>query len=46
MTDQGWECPICHHVYSPVTAICLYCPAVIKTVSDSSENSDISFSPV
>ena len=24
-TNQGWECPKCHRVYSPTTPMCLYC---------------------
>ena len=22
---QGWRCPICKRVYSPLTAMCFYC---------------------
>lgn len=22
---QGWQCPICHRVYSPDTPMCYYC---------------------
>lgn len=22
---QGWQCPICHRVYSPSTFMCYYC---------------------
>lgn len=24
--NQGWQCPVCHRVYSPSTSMCLYCP--------------------
>lgn len=23
--QQGWQCPICRRVYSPLTSMCLYC---------------------
>lgn len=23
--QQGWQCPICKHVYSPITPMCYYC---------------------
>lgn len=23
--QQGWQCPICHRVYSPITPMCYYC---------------------
>lgn len=23
--QQGWQCPICRRVYSPLTAMCYYC---------------------
>ncbi len=23
--QQGWQCPICKRVYSPMTAMCYYC---------------------
>ena len=23
--SQGWQCPICHRVYSPWTSMCFYC---------------------
>ena len=23
--QQGWQCPICGRVYSPMTMMCLYC---------------------
>jgi uncharacterized OB-fold protein len=25
-TNQGWQCPVCLHVYAPSVAICAYCP--------------------
>lgn len=44
-TPQGWQCPICKRVYSPMTPMCYYCggktetwststdPCIVKTVS-------------
>ena len=23
--QQGWQCPICRRVYSPMTSMCYYC---------------------
>lgn len=23
--QQGWQCPVCKRVYSPLTSMCLYC---------------------
>ena len=23
--QQGWQCPICKRVYSPITMMCMYC---------------------
>ena len=23
--QQGWQCPVCHRIYSPMTAMCFYC---------------------
>lgn len=23
--EQGWQCPVCHRIYSPLTIMCLYC---------------------
>ena len=35
--QQGWQCPICRRVYSPMTVMCLYCgdrkPSTSTTVS-------------
>lgn len=25
MNSQGWECPKCGRVYSPITPMCMYC---------------------
>lgn len=30
---QGWQCPICHRVYSPMTMMCLYCAPSQTTVT-------------
>ena len=24
-TPQGWQCPVCKRVYSPTTAMCMFC---------------------
>lgn len=24
--QQGWQCPVCQHVYSPTTPMCYHCP--------------------
>lgn len=44
--QQGWQCPICKKVYSPLTPMCLYCgndtsepiPIRYKTVPPLTEN--------
>ena len=28
---QGWQCPICKRVYSPLTPVCFYCGGESKT---------------
>jgi hypothetical protein len=33
---QGWQCPICGRVYSPVTAMCFYCGNTSITTTQSS----------
>ena len=35
--QQGWQCPICKRVYSPITPMCWYCGNnVTKTSNDTS----------
>ena len=29
--QQGWQCPICRRVYSPLTPVCFYCGGESKT---------------
>jgi len=29
--QQGWQCPLCHRVYSPMTPMCFYCPPKTDT---------------
>lgn len=29
--QQGWQCPICKRVYSPLTPVCFYCGGESKT---------------
>lgn len=31
--QQGWQCPICHRVYSPYTPMCYYCGGEQKTTT-------------
>ena len=44
--QQGWQCPICHRIYSPITPMCYYCgdatknsttTGTIKTIALSAE---------
>ena len=32
--QQGWQCPICKRVYSPLTMMCYYCSGESKTSTD------------
>ena len=32
---QGWQCPICKRVYSPMTTMCYYCGNGVATTSTS-----------
>lgn len=34
-TPQGWECPKCKRVYSPTTIMCIACPALTGSTSNS-----------
>ena len=31
--QQGWQCPICKRVYSPMTPMCYYCGGEQKTIT-------------
>lgn len=31
--QQGWQCPICGRVYSPITPMCYYCGGEQKTIT-------------
>lgn len=31
--QQGWQCPVCGRVYSPVTPMCYYCGGEQKTIT-------------
>lgn len=33
LPPQGWECPKCGHVYSPMTPMCWYCGGSTKTTT-------------
>lgn len=41
--QQGWQCPICHRIYSPMTFMCYYCGGEQKTITytTSTENVEI-----
>jgi len=44
MTDfnfipQGWECPKCKRVYSPTTIMCIACPSLTGSTSNSTTTS-------
>lgn len=30
---QGWQCPVCKHVYSPSMVVCSYCPPRIENAT-------------
>jgi uncharacterized OB-fold protein len=38
---QGWVCPICHRVYSPITPMCYYCGGEQKTITYTTSPEDI-----
>lgn len=42
-TPQGWVCPTCGRVYSPITPMCYYCGGEQKTITytTSAENVEI-----
>jgi uncharacterized OB-fold protein len=31
--QQGWQCPVCGRVYSPITPMCYYCGGEQKTIT-------------
>ena len=35
---QGWQCPICKRVYSPMTTMCYYCGNGVQTTKTSTGN--------
>ena len=37
MVQQGWQCPTCHRVYSPVMPMCTQCPVQTVTTSGTYE---------
>ena len=37
LAPQGWQCPICHRVYSPSTPMCWYCGNGLSTTSTSTD---------
>lgn len=44
LVRQGWQCPICHRVYSPDTIMCYYCgntKLVTSTTTGTEINEDI-----
>ena len=34
---QGWQCPACHRVYSPMTSMCYYCAGRDTTMATNTE---------
>ena len=47
--QQGWQCPICGRVYSPMTFMCYYCGGeqkTITTVGTSTETNNIETNPM
>ena len=47
--QQGWQCPICGRVYSPMTFMCYYCGGeqkTIITVGTSTETNNIETNPM
>jgi hypothetical protein len=34
MAQQGWQCPVCKHVFSPSTPVCFYCPPKTETTTN------------
>lgn len=38
-TPQGWECPKCKRVYSPTTIMCVACPSMTSSTSNSTTTS-------
>ena len=36
LIQQGWECPKCGSVYSPITSKCVVCPQVVNLTSGTS----------
>ena len=43
MAPQGWQCPICKRIYSPMTLMCYYCGGEQKSITytTSTENVEI-----
>jgi uncharacterized OB-fold protein len=35
---QGWQCPVCLHVYSPDTSVCFYCPPKVKASNSTNDS--------
>ena len=47
--QQGWQCPICGRVYSPMTFMCYYCGGeqrVYTTVETDTETNNIETNPM
>jgi hypothetical protein len=38
LIQQGWECPKCGSVYSPITTKCVVCPQVVNITSGTSSS--------
>ena len=49
IASQGWQCPICGRVYSPITPMCYYCGGeqrIYTTVGTTTETNNIETNPM
>ena len=40
IAPQGWQCPVCKRVYSPLTPMCFYCGQETETNTTTSDSLD------
>ena len=38
--QQGWQCPICGRIYSPMTLMCYYCGGEQKIITTAGTNTE------
>ncbi len=43
--QQGWQCPICKRVYSPMTPMCYYCGGEQKTITHTTSTGNAPIHP-